>query len=352
MGMSASPPPPTACRRRRSRGPRPKPAELPRGNKPAHMGESHVHGGPNGPCIAAGNGPVGFNREMSGGWRTGLGIKSRLAASLTVVAMLGLLGVQSVTATHVAPGETMPGNYQCPAGSTKIDPVEDGTYALAGGGTITIDVRSTASGTVFDFTTNGATVGSIVVKGGPNTTPTSMPRELGRHGLHSPTTRTRQVVRLSHLCIESTKKGVRTPEVMERRPTRHERRPQGRLSSCPILQHLQGAGQGEPPSPVASSTVFARSAAHGPRTASSWSPAGHRRNLGRSSAARSRASGAWSASRPGCSSRSCCRSSRRLVRAHLPALEHPRVVRFVVLGGALSAFGSRRVMMAGQLHWE
>ncbi len=97
-----------------------------------------------------------------------MGIKSRLAASLTVVAMLGLLGVQSVTATHVAPGETMPGNYQCPAGSTKIDPVEDGTYALAGGGTITIDVRSTASGTVFDFTTNGATVGSIVVKGGPN----------------------------------------------------------------------------------------------------------------------------------------------------------------------------------------
>ena len=141
-------------------------------------------------------------------------MKRRLAASLTVLAMLGVLSVQTVTATHVAPGETMPGNYRCPDGATKIDPVEDGTYALVGGGSITIDVRSTAAGQVFDFTTSGATVGSIVVKGGPNYhTYIYAPASSGDTGLHAPLNLNNDKwYGLSHLCIESTKKGDPDPK--------------------------------------------------------------------------------------------------------------------------------------------
>ena len=135
-------------------------------------------------------------------------MKRRLTASIAVLTLLGALSAQMVTATHVAPGETMPGNYRCPADSTKIDPVEDGTYALVGGGSITIDVRSTAMGKVFDFSASDATVGAIVVKGGPNYHTYIFPPDTTEDtGLHSPLNLNNgKWYGLSHLCIESTKK--------------------------------------------------------------------------------------------------------------------------------------------------
>ncbi len=56
------------------------------------------------------------------------------------------------------PLETFSGNSQCLAGSTGTDPVVSGTYALVGGGTITITVVSTSMGDTFSFTTSDATV--------------------------------------------------------------------------------------------------------------------------------------------------------------------------------------------------
>jgi hypothetical protein len=134
-------------------------------------------------------------------------MKRRLGALLAVMGLFGLLGAQTVSAT-VTLGETIPGNYQCPSDATKIDPVVDGTYNLVGGGTITIDVSSTAKGPVFSFTTSGATVGSIVVKGGPNYhTYIFSPAASSGSGLHSPLNSANDKwYGLSHLCIESHKK--------------------------------------------------------------------------------------------------------------------------------------------------
>jgi hypothetical protein len=140
-------------------------------------------------------------------------MKRRLTASLALLFLLGALAAPLVTASHVAPGETMPGNYQCPADSTKIDPVEDGTYALVGGGTITIDVYGTAGGKVFDFWATGANIGAIVVKGGPNYHTYIFPADTTEDtGLHAPDNLTSgKYYGLSHLCIESTKKTSEEP---------------------------------------------------------------------------------------------------------------------------------------------
>jgi hypothetical protein len=135
-------------------------------------------------------------------------MKRRLFAGLSTVALLGLLSAQTVTATHVEPGETMPGNYQCPDGATKIDPVSSGTYALAGGGSITITVHSTAKGPTFDFSSSDADVSSVVVKGGPNYhTYMYAPAVMSDQGLHAPLNlNNNKWYGLSHLCIESSKK--------------------------------------------------------------------------------------------------------------------------------------------------
>jgi hypothetical protein len=135
-------------------------------------------------------------------------MKRRLSAALTALALLGVLSAQTVTATHVSPGETIPGNYQCPSGATLIDPVADGTYALVGGGSITIDVSSTAKGPVFSFTATDATVSSVVVKGGPNYhVYIYAPSVTTDDGLHAPLNSANDKwYGLSHLCFESAKK--------------------------------------------------------------------------------------------------------------------------------------------------
>jgi hypothetical protein len=134
-------------------------------------------------------------------------MKRRFALLMATMAIFGLLGAQAVSATHVEPVELTAGNYQCGPGDLKIDPVESGTYNLPGGGTITIDVYSTPKGPVFDFSTSGAVVNAIVVKGGPNYHTYIYSGEGADTGLHSPLNASNgKWYGLSHLCISSAKK--------------------------------------------------------------------------------------------------------------------------------------------------
>src|SRR5215216_4604408 len=93
---------------------------------------------------------------------------------LSVAAILLVISVifanTLVRAASVTP-VVVPGNPSCQdqfPGTTelKIEPVADGTYS-DGTLTVTIDVRDTASGQVFDFTANMG-IDGVIVKGGPN----------------------------------------------------------------------------------------------------------------------------------------------------------------------------------------
>ncbi len=130
-------------------------------------------------------------------------MRRRLLASLSALALLAVIGTSGVAAAHVNT-EFIPGNPKC--SGTKIDPVNAGTYSLAGGGSITIVLTA---GSTFSFTTQGAVVTSIVVKGGPNallwtfTDPVT-----SGSGLHAPDNLNNgKYYGLSHLCINSDKKG-------------------------------------------------------------------------------------------------------------------------------------------------
>jgi LPXTG-motif cell wall-anchored protein len=88
--------------------------------------------------------------------------------------------------THVSPTE-VPGNARCPEGLTelKVEPVADGTFT-DGTLSVTIDVRDTAEGQVFDWTSNIG-VDVVIVKGGPNSNVyTYDPESTGDTGLHAP----------------------------------------------------------------------------------------------------------------------------------------------------------------------
>jgi LPXTG-motif cell wall-anchored protein len=101
--------------------------------------------------------------------------------------------------THVSPTE-VPGNATCPEGLTelKVEPVEDGTFSddtL----TVTIDVRDTAEGQVFDWTSNIG-VDVVIVKGGPNSNVyTYDPESTGDTGLHAPVVSSGKFAGLSHV---------------------------------------------------------------------------------------------------------------------------------------------------------
>jgi hypothetical protein len=135
-------------------------------------------------------------------------MKRRIATLMAGLFMLSALGVGAASAAVPTPGEAIPGNYQCPAGALKVDPVESGTYNLPDGGTITITTRNTSKGWVFDFTTSDAEIDSIVVKGGPNyNVYIFAPAVTSAEGLHSPLNpNNNKWYGLSHLCIEGTKK--------------------------------------------------------------------------------------------------------------------------------------------------
>jgi LPXTG-motif cell wall-anchored protein len=101
--------------------------------------------------------------------------------------------------THVSPTE-VPGNAKCPAGLTelKVEPVADGTFT-DGTLTVTIDVRDTAEGQVFDWTSNIG-VDVVIVKGGPNSNVyTYDPESTGDTGLHAPEVSSGEFAGLSHI---------------------------------------------------------------------------------------------------------------------------------------------------------
>ena len=84
--------------------------------------------------------------------------------SVVIAALVGALVLVMAPvgmAAQVQP-TLIAGNPSC-EGGVKIEPVEDGTFAVPGG-TITIDVTNSS----FDFTANGVTVFQVIVKGGPN----------------------------------------------------------------------------------------------------------------------------------------------------------------------------------------
>lgn len=137
-------------------------------------------------------------------------MKKRLMASLTTLALIAIVGASSVTADP-GHGETIPGNPACDG--TKIDPVAAGTYALASGGDIHITL---GAGNTFSFTVHGATVSSIMVKGGPNAILwTFNPPVTSATGLHAPENLKNPNggwYGLSHLCINSAKKTTTPPD--------------------------------------------------------------------------------------------------------------------------------------------
>jgi LPXTG-motif cell wall-anchored protein len=104
--------------------------------------------------------------------------------------------------THVSPTE-VPGNAKCPAGLTELKvgnggPPVDGTFT-DGTLTVTIDVRDTAEGQVFDWTSNIG-VDVVIVKGGPNSNVyTYDPESTGDTGLHAPVVSSGKFAGLSHI---------------------------------------------------------------------------------------------------------------------------------------------------------
>ena len=114
-------------------------------------------------------------------------VRRSLVVGLAAIAgAVALFTVLPASATHVTPTQA-PGNPACPAGMTtlKVEPVADGTFG-DGVLSVTIDVRDTADGQVFDWTSNIG-VDRVIVKGGPNANIyTYSPESTSDTGLHAP----------------------------------------------------------------------------------------------------------------------------------------------------------------------
>ena len=131
----------------------------------------------------------------------------RLSLLLALVALLAI-AFAPATAAGVTVGEKTRGNPPC--AGTKIDPVRAGSHALKGGGHIVIELVDTAGGETFNFDTEGsATVSLVTVKGGPYfLNYIFSPAVEEWDGLHAPfNSNSKKWYGLSHLCIESAKKG-------------------------------------------------------------------------------------------------------------------------------------------------
>jgi hypothetical protein len=127
-------------------------------------------------------------------------IRRSLVIGLAAIAgAVGLFTVLPASATHVPP-TTQAGNVACPAGLTelKVEPVADGTFT-DGTLTVTIDVRDTADGQVFDWTSNIG-VDVVIVKGGnASNIYTYDPEATTDTGLHAPANRSGTFAGLSHI---------------------------------------------------------------------------------------------------------------------------------------------------------
>jgi hypothetical protein len=127
-------------------------------------------------------------------------IRRSLVIGLVAIAgVVGLFTVLPASAEHVNP-TTVPGNASCPAGTTtlKVEPVADGTFS-DGTLTVTIDVRDTAAGQVFDWTSNIG-VDAVIAKGGnASNVYTYDPESTGDTGLHAPANASGKFAGLSHI---------------------------------------------------------------------------------------------------------------------------------------------------------
>jgi hypothetical protein len=125
----------------------------------------------------------------------------RAAALLAFVCMVALVVAAGAGA------KTTPNN-SCDTG-TKIDPVLSGTYALASG-SVTVTVRSTDQGQVFDFDTGpfGSGIATVTVKGG---TGSAVYTEFVQSdtGLHAPLNpNSGQWYDLSYVCFVQSGGGI------------------------------------------------------------------------------------------------------------------------------------------------
>jgi LPXTG-motif cell wall-anchored protein len=129
------------------------------------------------------------------------GLASMGAGALILVGALpgGAGAAVEQGSTHVDPTEVS-GNAQCPEGTTelKVEPVADGTFS-DGTLTVVIDVRDTADGQVFDWTSNIG-VDVVIVKGGnASNVYTYVGESMGDTGLHAPTNASGMFAGLSHI---------------------------------------------------------------------------------------------------------------------------------------------------------
>jgi hypothetical protein len=129
-------------------------------------------------------------RESAEGYiRKPFAVVAVAITSLTVAFTVALAVAATALAAHVNP-TTVAGNPACPPGTTelKVQPVADGTFS-DGTLTVTIDVRDTAAGQVFDWTSNIG-VDQVIAKGGPSGNVYAYdPEATGDTGLHAPALR-------------------------------------------------------------------------------------------------------------------------------------------------------------------
>jgi hypothetical protein len=125
--------------------------------------------------------------------------RSLVIGLAAIAAAVGLFTVLPASAEHVTPVQ-QPGNPSCPLGTTtlKVEPVADGTFS-DGTLTVTIDVRDTSAGQVFDWTSNIG-VDVVIAKGGPNANVyTYVGESTGDTGLHAPVGPSGKFAGLSHI---------------------------------------------------------------------------------------------------------------------------------------------------------
>jgi hypothetical protein len=119
-------------------------------------------------------------------------------------------------AVAIGPGGDRPGgpvNENACAGGAKIDPVVDGTYALAlGGATLRVTLEVDEAAQTYSFTADRP-VGSVRTKGGPGGEIVTFDAPVtSGDGLHAPLNpRSGKYYGLSHVCFFGAEEGEEPP---------------------------------------------------------------------------------------------------------------------------------------------
>jgi uncharacterized repeat protein (TIGR01451 family) len=135
-----------------------------------------------------------------------------VALALVLALLFGVLAMSwsKPASAEQVPPELVPGDVNCPAGyqELRIEPVADGTYTN-GTLTVTIDVRDTAEGQVFDWTSNLG-VDIVIAMGGPDTNrytydpPTEIKADTGLHAPVDPSNNQFYGLRHISFCYDIT----------------------------------------------------------------------------------------------------------------------------------------------------